>query len=121
MTTTATVSVAVISSQVRAQRVAEVAEWRLDDVERKPDPEAIPVVTHSARLVGVEGEEHRSDVVELKRLGVRDRPQRRAVDARDEDPSHRSLGDRELAGDQRHVGDHDARLLEQAELELERR
>ena len=61
------------------------------------------------------------DVVELERLRVGDRAERGAVDARHEHPGQRPRSDGRLAGDDGDIGDHDARLLQEAELELERR
>ncbi len=107
-------------SQVGAERVTEIAEGSLDDVERKPNAEALPVLTHPAGLVGIEREEDAADVLELERLCVGDRTERGTVDAGDEHPANRALCDRQLTRDERHVGDHDARLLEQAQLEPER-
>src|SRR6478752_10390763 len=83
--------------QVAAERVTEVAEGSLDDVERKPHAETVPVLAHSARLVGVEGEEDATDVVELERLRVGDCSERCTVDTGDEHPADGALRDRPLA------------------------
>ena len=81
--------------------IAEVAERRLDDVERKLDAVALPVLPDAAGLIGVEREEDSSDVVELERARVGECPQRRAVHAGDEHASDGPLCDRALTGDER--------------------
>ena len=86
MTTTATASrVGGERAQVREQRVAEVAERRLDDLERQADSRALPVARIARASAVVEREEDGAGVVEPERPRVVQRAERRGVHARDED------------------------------------
>ncbi len=119
MTTTASGAVCRVVTEIGEERVAEVAEGRLDDVEREADVVPFPVAPYVLRLFGIESEEDGADVFELEGLREGDCPERGAVDARNEYAPDHAIADGGFSGDERHVGDHDAGLLEQPQLQLE--
>ena len=88
-----------------------------------------PASRHSrakrSRLLRVEGERHRARVLDTERAGVVERAQRRTVHAGEQHPDGEPLRrppfGHARGRDGRDVGDDDARLGEQAQLDAERR
>ena len=72
------------------ERIADVAERRLLDLERQPHRLSEPVVPEAVRLVGVEREEERPRIVEAERAGVVHGAHRRGMRTGHEHAAHRS-------------------------------
>ena len=103
---------------VSAERRADVAVRRTDDLERNPRLPPRPLVPHRLPLVVAEREMDRLRVVDSERARIVHRPHRRGIHRGDEHADDGVLRRRLVrAGERRHVGDDDARLCEQAPLE----
>ena len=94
---------------------------RLDDLERQTGREAAPVVLDRAGLVVALGEVDGPRLADPERARVQQRAQRGGVDAGDRDDDLGPLRQRVVVAELRHVGDRDAGLAQQAELEREGR
>src|SRR5436190_10365056 len=105
------------------QRIPDVTEGRLFDLERDAHAARRPLRAQTLGLVVLEREEERLCVLEPEGRGVVHRAHRRGVRARNEQSTYRPLRQRQVAvlGQDGNVGDDDSRLPQQPELERQLR
>src|SRR5712691_1507583 len=106
-------------AEIANEWVAHVPEVRLLYLQWQRNPEVRPLLTQTAGLVGVEGEEHRPRVLHAERPGVVDGAHRRCMRSRDEDAAHDTFGRcrASVAREDGHVTDDDAGFTQKPDFE----